>query len=243
MKVLSLVDLTKEKLNQWLQNGTFSAGDKLPSERELESLLDAKRMTLRQALLGLEAESKIFRKDRKGWFVGLPRFNYDPKQSVSFKFAAIQQGFIPSWGFTTKLLVAEYPALAQKALNVEPHAPLYLVTGWGALNTHRVFYHETYINPAKAQGFIDTLGNESFAVHWKEKYGKQLFTKQLAFKPIRLAGEICRIIGGSTGTPAIFVEKYRSDENDCVIQVDFEYWRFESVNFFVNLRGNFYEQA
>ncbi|MFP1496988.1 GntR family transcriptional regulator [Escherichia coli] len=38
-----------------------------PSERELGELLGIKRMTLRQALLNLEAESKIFRKDRKGW--------------------------------------------------------------------------------------------------------------------------------------------------------------------------------
>ncbi len=42
------------------------AGGKLPSERELGELLGIKRMTLRQALLNLEAESKIFRKDRKG---------------------------------------------------------------------------------------------------------------------------------------------------------------------------------
>lgn len=49
-------------------------------------------MTLRQALLNLEAESKIFRKDRKGWFVTQPRFNYSPELSASFQRAAIEQG-------------------------------------------------------------------------------------------------------------------------------------------------------
>jgi transcriptional regulator, GntR family len=56
-------------------------------------------MTLRQALLNLEAESKIFRKDRKGWFVTQPRFNYSPELSASFQRAAIEQGREPSWGF------------------------------------------------------------------------------------------------------------------------------------------------
>ncbi len=59
-------------------------------------------MTLRQALLNLEAESKIFRKDRKGWFVTQPRFNYSPELSASFQRAAIEQGREPSWGLPRK---------------------------------------------------------------------------------------------------------------------------------------------
>jgi hypothetical protein len=52
-------------------------------------------MTLRQALLSLEAESRIFRKDRKGWFVAQPRFNYSPELPASFQRAAIEQGENP----------------------------------------------------------------------------------------------------------------------------------------------------
>ena len=54
-------------------------------------------MTLRQALLGPEAESRIF-KDRKGWFVAQPRFNYSPELPASFQRAAIEQGREPSIG-------------------------------------------------------------------------------------------------------------------------------------------------
>lgn len=69
----STVENAKEKLDRWLKDGITTPGGKLPSERELGELLGIKRMTLRQALLNLEAESKIFRKDRKGWFVTQPR--------------------------------------------------------------------------------------------------------------------------------------------------------------------------
>ena len=94
----STVENAKEKLDRWLKDGITTPGGKLPSERELGELLGIKRMTLRQALLNLEAESKIFRKDRKGWFVTQPRFNYSPELSASFQRAAIEQGREPSWG-------------------------------------------------------------------------------------------------------------------------------------------------
>ena len=56
---LSTVENAKEKLDLWIKQGLTVAGGKLPSERELGELLGIKRMTLRQALLGLEAESRI----------------------------------------------------------------------------------------------------------------------------------------------------------------------------------------
>ncbi|STJ83460.1 GntR family transcriptional regulator [Escherichia coli] len=52
------VENAKEKLDRWLKDGITTPGGKLPSERELGELLGIKRMTLRQALLNLEAESK-----------------------------------------------------------------------------------------------------------------------------------------------------------------------------------------
>ena len=101
----STVENAKDKLDRWLKDGITTPGGKLPSERELGELLGIKRMTLRQALLNLEAESKIFRKDRKGWFVTQPRFNYSPELSASFQRAAIEQGREPSWGFTKHILI------------------------------------------------------------------------------------------------------------------------------------------
>ena len=53
----STVENAKEKLDRWLKDGITTPGGKLPSERELGELLGIKRMTLRQALLNLEARS------------------------------------------------------------------------------------------------------------------------------------------------------------------------------------------
>ncbi len=157
----STVENAKEKLDRWLKDGITTPGGKLPSERELGELLGIKRMTLRQALLNLEAESKIFRKDRKGWFVTQPRFNYSPELSASFQRAAIEQGREPSWGFTEKSRTSDIPETLAPLIAVTPSTELYRITGWGALEGHKVFYHETYINPEVAPGFIEQLENHS----------------------------------------------------------------------------------
>ena len=159
----STVENAKEKLDRWLKDGITTPGGKLPSERELGELLGIKRMTLRQALLNLEAESKIFRKDRKGWFVTQPRFNYSPELSASFQRAAIEQGREPSWGFTEKNRTSDIPETLAPLIAVTPSTELYRITGWGALEGHKVFYHETYINPEVAPGFIEQLENHSFS--------------------------------------------------------------------------------
>lgn len=235
MQSISTVEAAKEKLNEWLSKGVVQPGSKLPSERELEELLGIKRMTLRQALLFLEGEAKIFRKDRRGWFVALPCFKYNPNTSTSFKQAALEQGRLPSWGFLEKerVYTAEPEILA--LLNVKEGDEIYKICGWGALDNHKVFYHETFINAQFAPDFIDKLGERSFAEVWQEAYSKTSHTQHLAFKPTRLSVGACKGMGGTPGTPSIRVEKHRADEASRVIQVDIEYWRFESVEFYIDL--------
>ena len=232
---LSTVENAKEKLDHWLREGLTAPGGKLPSERELGELLGIKRMTLRQALLSLEAESRIFRKDRKGWFVTQPRFNYSPELSASFQRAALEQGREPSWGFIEKSRTANDPEAARPLLATAASDELDLITGWGALEGHKVFYHETFINPNVAPGFIEQLENQSFSSVWKNEYQKDVVTKKLVFKPVRMSGDISKFIGGSSGMPAILIEKHRADSDGNIIQIDIEYWRFEAVDLFINL--------
>ncbi|ADO50611.1 GntR family transcriptional regulator [[Enterobacter] lignolyticus] len=231
----STVENAKEKLDRWLEEGITAAGGKLPSERELGELLGIKRMTLRQALLNLESESKIFRKDRKGWFVAQPRFNYSPELSASFQRAALEQGREPSWGFIEKSRVSQFPKAAEPLLDAAPSDALYRITGWGALEGHKVFYHETFINPCVAPGFIEQLENQSFSSVWENAYNKDVVIKKLAFKPVRMSGDISKFIGGSSGMPAILIEKHRADSHGNIVQIDIEYWRFEAVDLFINL--------
>ena len=159
----STVENAKEKVDRWLKDGITTPGGKLPSERELGELLGIKRMTLRQALLNLEAESKIFRKDRKGWFVTQPRFNYSPELSASFQRAAIEQGREPSWGLLREKPYQRY-SRDSRATDcsdaIDSNSIASRLGSAGRTSNFCITKHT--INPEVAPGFIEQLKTTHF---------------------------------------------------------------------------------
>lgn len=73
-------------------------------------------------------------------------------------------------------------------ITVTPSTELYRITGWGALEGHKVFYHETYINPEVAPGFIEQLENHSFSAVWEKCYQKRDGSKKIDFQTRQNAG-------------------------------------------------------
>ena len=129
----------------------------------------------------------------------------------------------------------DIPETLAPLIAVTPSTELYRITGWGALEGHKVFYHETYINPEVAPGFIEQLENHSFSAVWEKCYQKETVVKKLIFKPVRMPGDISKYLGGSAGMPAILIEKHRADQQGNIVQIDIEYWRFEAVDLIINL--------
>ncbi len=119
-------------------------------------------------------------------------------------------------------------------ITVTPSTELYRITGWGALEGHKVFYHETYINPEVARVLLNNLKTTHFLQSGKSAT-KRDGSKKLIFKPVRMPGDISKYLGGSAGMPAILIEKHRADQQGNIVQIDIEYWRFEAVDLIINL--------
>ena len=94
----------------------------------------------------------------------------------------------------------------------------------GALDGHKVFWHQTYINrlPVRIlpQNWITTLSRQS----GKKKYNITTTTAGLAFKPARMPKPPVRL-SAVHEFPGIRVEKYRCDAEHNIVQIDIEYWR------------------
>lgn len=56
-------------LQEQIEHGLLAPGCKLPAERKLSEVFDTTRITLREALVQLEACGLIYREERRGWFV------------------------------------------------------------------------------------------------------------------------------------------------------------------------------
>lgn len=227
MKETNYVGAARERFEAWLLNADLPAGEKLPSERELCELLDTKRMTLRQVLIDLEVDSRIFRKNRSGWFITPSRFIYNPKSLSSFSAEAITQGRQPFWEYLEKGLAQSLPSEVEKVFSLDENK--YKVTGWCGLDKHKVFYHESFIDASFAPDFIEKLKDKSFANVWEEEYGQPLEIKKLSFKPVSMPERACKELGVSPNSFGILIEKHRATSDKKVLQIDLEYWRFESV--------------
>jgi DNA-binding GntR family transcriptional regulator len=71
-------------LQEQIEHGLLSAGCQLPAERKLSEVFATTRITLREALLQLEAKGLIYREERRGWFISPPRLLYDLVQRSHF---------------------------------------------------------------------------------------------------------------------------------------------------------------
>lgn len=74
----------KDSIVEQIEAGMLSPRQKLPAERKLAESFDTTRVTLREALSLLEAEGRIYREDRRGWFISPEPLRYDPTQTLNF---------------------------------------------------------------------------------------------------------------------------------------------------------------
>ncbi|HEY7414584.1 MAG TPA: GntR family transcriptional regulator, partial [Ktedonobacteraceae bacterium] len=112
-----------QQLKQVLQNaidqGLYKPGERLPSEPELVRKYGISRITVRQALDGLEAEGWVVRRHGKGTYVAEPRIEQSLVRLTDFVEDMQQAGQHPS----SRVLALEHEAArptVAEALHVSP---------------------------------------------------------------------------------------------------------------------------
>ncbi|MDF2682747.1 MAG: Transcriptional regulator, GntR family [Brevibacillus sp.] len=81
-----------EKIEAYISLNQLQAHDKLPSERELSSLWDVNRMTLRNAIERLIDEGVLYRLHGSGTYVAVKKINRNLWQFLSFSDAMKEAG-------------------------------------------------------------------------------------------------------------------------------------------------------
>ncbi|MUK63185.1 GntR family transcriptional regulator [Aliivibrio fischeri] len=72
----------KDAIEEQIDTGMFEAGQKLPSERTLAETFATTRITLREALNHLALSGKIYKEERRGWFVSTAKLIFNPMQGI-----------------------------------------------------------------------------------------------------------------------------------------------------------------
>jgi DNA-binding GntR family transcriptional regulator len=219
----------KRHILEQLRIGALKPHDKLPTERELTELFAVNRNTARHALAILEREGRIYRAGRKGWFTSGQRLVFDPsKEHVNFDRQARQQGFEPAWQ-----VIESGPAIAtgelQELFDVKEGTPLFHVHETGSLDGQPVYYSEYFFLAEICPGFLPKIIDQPMTDVLREDHAIHLYQKSLLIRPINMAERTAGLLDLPAHYPGVFFRRVKTSQTGQVVEVDFEYWRADSI--------------
>lgn len=218
----------KDELALQIRGGALLAGDKLPSERELCERYATTRVTIREALVQLESNGLIYRQERRGWFVTPPRLRLNPTLTTNFHRMVREQGGEPRTELLEKSLQA-VPAGIRERLELKAFDTIYLLKRRRFADGRAICYCENYCLPERVPALLERDLNGSLTEIYEQHYQLQYARMQLTFHVTSLPDPVARLLGTSSGLPALLLERLNFDQHGRILDFDLEYWCHDSL--------------
>ncbi|WED23545.1 phosphonate utilization transcriptional regulator PhnR [Vibrio sp. JC009] len=218
----------KDAIVEQIESGMLIPGQKLPAERKLAEAFDTTRVTLREALSLLETEGRIYREDRRGWFISPEPLRYDPSLRQNFHNLALSQGRKPE----TKVISAKSILAtreAAKLLDLPPFTDVYSLERVRFLEQRPVVYVRHYIRQTAFPGLLDHQLATSLTDIYREHYDISYQKTRYKVSVTSLTEDIAQLLHATSGTPAMLVERLNYNQDGALIDGNFEYWRHDAM--------------
>jgi phosphonate utilization transcriptional regulator PhnR len=218
----------KETIVEQIDSGLLLTRQKLPSERKLAEAFATTRATLREALSSLEAEARLYREDRRGWFVCPEPLRYDPNSTLNFLGMAKNQGREAR----SELIKAKQVLATKQAgelLQVPMLTDIYHINRVRFLEERPVVYVSNYIKAAHFPHLLAHVFTPSLTDVYLKYYSVRYQTTHYRVSTTCLFGEIAQALRATPGSPAMLVERINYDQNGQLIDCDLEYWRHDAI--------------
>ncbi|WP_407315638.1 UTRA domain-containing protein [Pseudomonas sp. nanlin1] len=222
------VTLICQALQEQIEHGLLSSGCKLPAERKLSEVFDTTRITLREALLQLEAQGLIYREERRGWFIAPARLDYDLMKRSHFHAMVRDQGREPS----TRLLSARQqpaPAAVCEGLQLPPLSSVVQLRRLRCIDQRPVLYVEHYLKPAVFPGILEHDLSQPLTELYLNQYGLRYGRVCFEMTPTALHVEAAAALKVSVGSPGLLITRVNFDQDGRLIDCDLEYWRHDAI--------------
>lgn len=215
-------------LQEQIEHGLLVPGAKLPAERNLSELFQTTRITLREALLQLEAQGLVYREDRRGWFISPPRLTYDLNERSHFHAMVLQQGRLPATELISARALAA-PATICDRLGLAPLARVYRISRARRIDGRLVLYVEHYLNPAYFPGLLAHDLSQPLTELYARAYGIEYGQVLFELLPTALPPEAAGALRVSRGSPGLRITRINHDRQGRRIDCDLEYWRHDAI--------------
>lgn len=209
--------------------GKLEPNHKFPPERILAEEFSITRITLRQALMRMEAEGLIYREERRGWFVSPPRVRYDPTANTSFTESIAEQGRIVG---TTVLSTQQVPASAWQSIHLgcEIGDPIFVINRLRTVDKRAVLVEKIHIKAARCPGLLEHRLDQSLTDLMAKEYDITEHRTQIEMRPTALTEAPAKEFGVAVGTPGLYLSRSICDQFNEVVELDEEFWRHDAIS-------------
>ena len=216
-------------LQEQIEHGLLPPGSKLPAERKLSEVFDTTRITLREALVQLEAQGLIYREERRGWFISPPRLAYDLMRRSHFHAMVQAQGRVPE---TMVISARLQPASAQvcELLRLPALSSVIQICRARRIDQRLVLYVEHYLNPDYFPQILEFDLNQSLTELYASHYGIRYGQVRFEMLPTALPMDAAAALKVSIGSPALRIARVNHDQHGRLIDCDLEYWRHDAIH-------------
>lgn len=210
----SLFSQIEEIIRDGIENGTWLPNTPIPSERELSSIYDLSRMTVRRAIDRLVAAGMLYRANGKGTFVSEPKVKFRALSLVGLREQTINLGYSPS----AKLLGVERILATPKiagVLQVQPDEPLFYIERVVYGNNIPLGLHRSFIPVERCRDLDKTdLSNISLYSILRKEYGIQINRASETLETTLATPRESLLLGVSDGAPMFLlrITLFDSDE-------------------------------
>lgn len=218
-----------------IASGALKAGDRLPSERQLQTTSRIARGTIREGLTRLEAEGLIYRKDRSGWYVSPAPIVYDPTRWEGFMSYVEAQGRRPSTETLDAVEIAADAFLAG-VFDRPLEAPLYLIRRRRHIDGRAVLVEYIVVDVALAPDLLRFSFDQSLTSILKTEYGLSVTRNKIEMRPCALTGREAEALKLKSGLPGLNLVRTSYDAQGRVVEFDREYWRHDAMTISVEAR-------
>ncbi|MEZ8739506.1 phosphonate utilization transcriptional regulator PhnR [Photobacterium swingsii] len=218
-----------EAINEQIDAGLLAPGNKLPAERKLAESFNTTRVTLRESLALLESEGKLYREDRRGWFVSPEPLRYDPTLTTNFSSMASDQGRVAR----SELIDAKSVPASRRAaslLDISPFSEVYRIDRLRFLDERPVMVVTNFVLPEYFPNLLEHDVTTSLTDTYREHYNTLYAKTRYRVSTTSLLGETAQALRATAGSPAMFIERLNYDQHGNMIDCDLEYWRHDALS-------------
>jgi DNA-binding GntR family transcriptional regulator len=223
----------RQSLENQIDTGLLVAGLRLPSDRVLCELFGTTRITLKEALLALEADGRIYREKHRGWRISYPRLDYNPLYKLYFqRMVTLQSRSVETKVVATKEIMAS--AGLTREMELPPLSKLYQICRLRYLDGRIVSYVEHFLKPARFPCILGYDHSKSLTQTYEKHFDVHFSRSRFSIYPAAAHGEVAQQLNVTAGSPILMIKRINYDQDSMLVDCDHEYWRHDAVRIVVD---------